>query len=673
MDPGSSGVSCHVINELAPTRSRRRRLAVAAAITCAAALGAATMPAAAGAVPSAGTAGHASAPTPTGTVSWAESPLGGPNYIFPINSCCFSVANISDFQMLMYRPLYWFGSKGTPTLDTAESLASPPTYNGQNVVVNLKPNLVWSDGESVDATDVVFFMNMLKTVARADWGDYAPGYFPDNVTAVTATGPDQVTFKVKGAVNPIWFTDNELSQITPLPTAWDISKTGAKAGSGGCSSVVYSTIVVTSTPSQPIVPVSASAKACFTVYKYVADPFNGQAADAATYATNPLWAVVDGPWKLSSYDATTENADFVPNISYQGPQKPYFAHFDEVSFNSDAAEYAALEAGTVQVGYLPLHYAPPNTGSPTTPGPNAAPLVGKYNLALAYPYQISYFPLNFKNPVDGPIFSQQYVRAAMQSLINQGAMVKTIFSGYGVATTGPVPDYPATYATKFQLANPYPYSPTKAITLLRSHGWKVVPHGTTTCVKAGTSAGECGAGIKAGTPLKLTLTWATGVDTTAREVAMIEADSELAGIHVAGKPEPFSNVISTAGVSCLELGDCSSWEAADWGGGWFFVPDILPTGEPLFDGVPGCSKASQVAVSNAGSYCDATNHKNVLATVTSTSAGLGALDTYENYLAQQVPVLWQPTVPTLDEIAVGLTGVTPANVEDNINPEYWKP
>jgi peptide/nickel transport system substrate-binding protein len=672
MDLGASGVSCDVIKVLAPIRSRRHRLAVVAAVSCTAALGAATMPAAAGAVPPAGSAGHASPTTPTGTVSWAEVPQAAPNYIFPINSCCYSPANISDFQALMYRPLYWFGSSGKPTLDAAESLASPPTYSGDTVVVNLKSGLTWSDGESVDATSVVFFMNMLKTVAHGDWGLYTPGYFPDNVTAVTATGPDQVTFKVKSAVNPIWFTDVELSQVTPFPTAWDINKTGSKAGSGGCSSAVYSTIVVKSTPQQPIVPVSASAKACFAVYNYLANPLTGQAANPATYASNPLWAVVDGPWKLSSLSMTTGDADFVPNASYQGPQKPYFAHFDEVGFTSPAAEYGGLQAGGIQVGYLPLHYAPPNTGSPTTPGPNAPPLVGKYNLALAYPYQISYFPLNMKNPTDGPIFSQQYARAALQSLIDQPAMVKSIFGGYGVATTGPVPDYPATYATGYQLANPYPYDPTKAIQLLHSHGWKVVQHGTSTCVKPGTAFGECGAGIKSGAPFSFTLDWATGFATTAEQVAMMEKAWLLAGIHVTGKAEPFSNVIGTSGVSCIVMGDCSSWESADWAGGWQFVPDILPTGEQLFDGLPGCSTPSQIVMSNASSYCDATNHKNIVATVTSTAPGLDAIGTYENYLAKQLPALWQPTVPTLVEIATGLTGVTPLNAEGSLNPEYWK-
>jgi peptide/nickel transport system substrate-binding protein len=43
--------------------------------------------------------------TPT-SVTWAEQPQSPPNYIFPFMSLTyFSIANISEFQYLMYRPL----------------------------------------------------------------------------------------------------------------------------------------------------------------------------------------------------------------------------------------------------------------------------------------------------------------------------------------------------------------------------------------------------------------------------------------------------------------------------------------------------------------------------------------------------------------------------------------
>ena len=46
----------------------------------------------------------------SGTIAFAEAPGANPNFIFPYLGCAYSsVNNINQFQMLMYRPLYWFG------------------------------------------------------------------------------------------------------------------------------------------------------------------------------------------------------------------------------------------------------------------------------------------------------------------------------------------------------------------------------------------------------------------------------------------------------------------------------------------------------------------------------------------------------------------------------------
>ena len=59
-------------------------------------------------VPTGGTASNG------GTATWAELPGSPPNFIFPFDPPgLFSVPNISQFQYLMYRPLYWFGQGTT--------------------------------------------------------------------------------------------------------------------------------------------------------------------------------------------------------------------------------------------------------------------------------------------------------------------------------------------------------------------------------------------------------------------------------------------------------------------------------------------------------------------------------------------------------------------------------
>ena len=59
-------------------------------------------------------------------------------------------------------------------------------------------------------------------------------------------------------------------------------------------------------------------------------------------------------------------------------------------------------------------------------------------------------------------------------------MIQGPLKGYGSLTTGPVASEPVTsWLSPQQKNNAFPYNPTKAKSLLTSHGWNVVPGGTT--------------------------------------------------------------------------------------------------------------------------------------------------------------------------------------------------
>ena len=162
-----------------------------------------------------------------GTATYALPPNSEPNYIFPFaSSTYFSTVNFAEFQYLMYRPLYWFGNGASPTLNSSLSLADPPVYNGKQVTITMK-GWKWSNGETVNADDLEFWIHMMQAVAQGDWGDYVPGLFPSNISNVKVTGPLTLTMTMDKAYNPTWFTDNELSQLTPMPVAWDKTAAGA--------------------------------------------------------------------------------------------------------------------------------------------------------------------------------------------------------------------------------------------------------------------------------------------------------------------------------------------------------------------------------------------------------------------------------------------------------------
>ena len=192
-----------------------------------------------------------------GTAYWAEAPQATPNYIFPFAQFAyFSVANLTQFQNLMYRPLYWFGKGAAPVLDPARSLASVPVYSKGNTVVTVKlKGWKWSNGETITAQSAVFWLNMMQ-VEKTVWAGYVPGTIPDDIKSISANGTT-LTITLKGPVNPNWYTYNELSQITPMPMAWDISAKGQKSGSEACGTASFTAVTTKAGAKGAVIPVSA--------------------------------------------------------------------------------------------------------------------------------------------------------------------------------------------------------------------------------------------------------------------------------------------------------------------------------------------------------------------------------------------------------------------------------
>lgn len=591
-----------------------------------------------------------SAATPT-SATWAEPPAATPNFIlpyYPAQLC--SVDNIEQFQFLMYRPLYWFGSGASPVVNPKLSLAgTSPTYanGGTTVTINLK-TYKWSNGESLTGQDVQFFMNVYHA-EKAGFCGYVAGDFPDNVTNVTHTA-NTVTFTFNKAYNQHWILYNELAQITPMPNAWDINTAGAAAGSGGCGAAAYGT----------------NDAGCAKVYTFLSDaagfnPNNPSAANnsLSTYATNPLWQVVDGPWKLKSFNPDGQ-VSMVPNPSYSGPVKPTLKLFTEVPYTADSTEFNALVGGNLSVGYIPANDLSKGTTNYLKTGPNN-PRLSDYTLAPWYTFSIDYFPENFSTTADNgvlaKIFAQLYVRQALQYLVNQPQYINKIFKGYATPTYGPVPVVPVNpFESKLEKSNPFPYSVSKAESLLKANGWKINPNGTDTCASAGTAKGDCGAGIPAGAPLAFTEQYATGNGSL---VQMFQAEKDSwssAGINVTLSAATFDTVIGNA-IACPK--GCG-WQVQNWGGGWTFAPDYYPTGEDLFE---------LGSEANYGDYNDYVNQTLINQTIDTNAS----LDNWENYLAKQLPVIFQANdAYSLTEFNKNLSGVTPQNPYTGILPENWR-
>jgi peptide/nickel transport system substrate-binding protein len=216
-------------------------------------------------------------------------------------------------------------------------------------------------------------------------------------------------------------------------------------------------------------------------------------------------------------------------------------------------------------------------------------------------------------------------------------------------------------------SNAYPLSVAAAKQLLTSNGWKVVPGGTTTCVKPGTGAGECGAGISAGEGISFNLDYQSGVNAVQNEMNDLAAEAKKVGIDINLTNHPFATVISTA-TACKPSQNICKWAAENWGAGWIYGPSYLPTGEQLFQAG---------AVANYGSYSDPTTTKLIAQTITGPAAQeTQALTAYAENIKRMLPVVFGPTsIGTFSAnagtlVAKNLGGYT-ANALGILTPEEW--
>jgi peptide/nickel transport system substrate-binding protein len=583
--------------------------------------------------------GSTSGAAVTGGTATVSLPAGVTySWIYPFYSITnASVYNINQFQWLMYRPLYFFGNNtaNDVAINYPLSPANAPVYSngGKTVTVTMK-GWKWSNGEPVDANSVLFYLHMAMG-NKANWYAYVPGLLPDNVTSATASG-NTLTLNLDKAYSSLWFTYNQLAELTPMPQAWDVTSLGAKPGSGGCTTD------------------SAADKwaKCVAVNNFL----TAQAKNASTYATSPLWSVVNGPWKLTSF-STTGNVTMVPNPKYSGSPKPKLSAIKFVPFTADPAEYTALKTGQVDIGRIPAEDLPQKPANSSVPATN--PLGSGYTLEPFNPYGIQYAQPNFNNPTVGFMVRQLYIRQALQEVMDQPGIIKAIWRGYAIPTSGPTPNSPPgnQWIPPAQTANngqgPYPFNIAKAKSSLQAHGWSEVG-GVMTCQ----DPSKCGTGIKQGQKLALTYVYSTGVAATTAQWQTYKSDASQAGIDITLVGQSFNTIIGE-GAPCSPMSSKCAVQVFAYGGWTFNGPGFEPTGEPLF---------ATGAGSNSGNYSDP--KMDSLITATHTDSAMSVFVNYATYGAQQLPYIWAPQSTRIWAVNSKLHNVT-FNALQTLVPEYW--
>ena len=560
-----------------------------------------------------------------GTATVAEPPSDIPNYVFPIAGS----ADLTSLNFVvwaeMYPPLY----SATPSLtqvDSATSAALPPVFShgGKTVTITLR-QLKWSNGQPITSRDVQFWFNLVRA-NKKQWGLYTPGDLPDNVTSFKILNSRTFQLRLNKAYNQGWFTFNQLGDIYVIPqAAWDKESATGKVGN-----------------------YDQTAAGAQKVFAYL----SSAAKSVQSYASNPLWKVVAGPFKLTGWTQTGQ-VTLVKNPKYTGPAPAHLNSVVMQPYTSNDAEFLALQSGSVNYGYIPAADVKNERG-----------IEGQgYNIEPWTEFGLSYLTYNFNNPTVGPVLKQLYVRQAFQRLIDQPTLSNRVWLNTAYPSYGPVPAKPATpYQSSAANANPYPYSPKAAAELLSQHGW-TKKHGVMTCTSPGNGGRDCGDGIKAGTRLSFTVLWESGYTTADNMAAALKASFSAAGVNLNIQEEPNGSVVA-ASAPCTPSQSGCSWQMSYFGAAdsWSFAS--YPSGEQLFQTGAGV---------NFGSWSDPKTDKLINNSLVSNSAS--AMQDYDTYLADELPVGWLPN-PYFQESAISskLQGVTqnPTIVVMNMNQWYLK-
>ncbi len=587
--------------------------------------GAVTQPGSVGQIPAAGTPSGK-----VGTITYALYPGATPNWILPMpTSASNTVFNNFNFGWQMWPPMYYAPDGSTPTVDPTLSAANTPVWsNGdKTMTITVKP-WKWSNGQTLSSKDLLFTFDIIKAGVKAspaNWAAYVPGYFPDIVTSMSTPNASTIVVNMSKAVNPTWMEEDILGAVPIMP-----SSVWSKDSANG--------------PTLDFTNPANAAK----IFAFL----TAQSKAVSTYATNPLWQTIYGPYRLTSYNDTTGAFTMVPNTTYSGPHVTPMSDYSGVPFTSTAAEWNAIKTGSVDLGYVP---------EPDTPQIPQLKSLGYdyYGLPDFGDYFVVY---NFKDKTGDfdNIASQLYFRQAMQHLEDQAGQIKAYFNGDGDPAYGPIPAYPKSpFLPSNAATNPYPFSTSDAVSLLKANGWNVVPNGTDTCAKAGTGSGECGAGIPAGTKLAFNLVYFTEAPIP-QQVEDLASDAKAAGIEISLSGSTFNFMLQNYNDTSAPTNE-NKWAMEDFGGE---TDSTYPT---------------QFGVLNTGGSGQFGAYSNpqadALINTSVTGSDPAAVTNEASFFTTQVPVLWQPVLDYVWAWKTNISATEPQAFEnltqyDN-TPQFW--
>jgi len=579
-----------------------------------------------------------------GILTYPLEPGSGPNWIFPIVPGANYTSDTISFTDYSWRPLWWDPDGTKIAVDWTQSLAGAPVFTDDNktATITLKSGWKWSDGQPITSQDVLFDFWLYKAAVNLspeNAAGYTPGFYPSDVISMSAPNSTTVVVHFSATHNQLFAFYSELGELIPLPAhAW------AETSANG-----------------PIITNFANLKTAEKIYNFLANsnPKSGplgQAEDLKTYASNPLWQVVDGPFKISAYDPATGGFTMLTNPNYSGPVKTKIAGVRGLYFTSESSEVDAYLSGDIDVGLFPHAFAA-----------QMPALRAKGYTIWGYPEdEFGFVVLNFKDPTGdwGHMVNQLYVRQAMQHLVDQEGIIKSraIWGGLAVPDYGTLSTAPPTVFTTPGDAeiDPYPFSVPDAKAQLVNHGWKVVPGGVSTCVNPGSGPKQCGAGIKEGDGLETNYYYANNSPIGGYIGEALAADFSKVGIKLTLIGKGFNYMIANLDDPAAPTEE-KLWGMEEFG---YYTQTLYPTAFGTLN-TTGSDNLGGISIPAV----DQAIHDSVFSTNNRALEHEIYVETYD------LPGLFLPNEYRLLAVKKGVVG--PAFSFENLpsdavyNPEYW--
>jgi len=558
------------------------------------------------------------------TVSYALPVGTGPNWILPLSAPDKMATHNSAIKATLWPRLFEYnGQSGDMGWDKKGSAAESYEFSedGKTITITLG-DLDWSDGKPVTSRDVEFWFNLVKANAEKT-GGYSKGNIPDNVTSFTTVNDKTFSLTMDKVYNQDYFVGNQLSLVYPMPQhVWDKTSDDGEIGD-----------------------FDRDPAGAVKVFDYLFS----QAEDMKTYATNPLWKTVSGPYTVKSW-SDSGLVELTANKKYTGADKAQIENVRFLPFTSADAEMNVVRSGEVDYGYI--------SASQLTNDKQFTDL--GYGVEQWAGWSITYMPYNFAGPHKN-LFSQLYVRQALQHSIDQETISDAIWHGAATPDYGPIPQtVPSDQLSDAQAKNPYPFDLKKAGQLFTDHGWKKNSDGVLECAAPGEGADQCGAGIAAGDLAEFVITTQNGSQETDNTMAEIQSSLAKVGVKVTVDAKPLDTVLTQAQECKTAEGAKCTWDLVFFGtaGSWYFSP--YATGERLF---------AKDTKWNAGQYYNAEAESLIQEMMFSSDSETSKK--YSELLAKDLPVMWMPNpVYQVSVVRKGLE-IGTQDPGGNFMPQRW--